>query len=93
MPNAKGVPQPDDIVVATPDGSLYWIKKSVWTGTTLPGEQSGQMTDLVSQGVILANVPLNSQPGTGCACYLLNLASIAAKADAQKKVKGKRKPK
>jgi hypothetical protein len=88
MANDDNVPAAGDIIVADSNGNLFWVKQDVWSSQPpVPAAQSGQMADLVNQGVVLANIPPNSQPGTGCACYLLNLNSIAAKADTAKKAK------
>jgi hypothetical protein len=74
LPNEVGQ---DDLVVIGLDGrSIFWVPKEVYEATRLPESLSAQISVLVGQGMVLADVPRFSLPGTGSACFLLNLASI-----------------
>ncbi|MBN8227560.1 hypothetical protein JYK02_08575 [Corallococcus macrosporus] len=68
---------PDDLVILGPTGKkFFWVKKEDYESTELPQDVTPQMSVLVGQGVVLADVPANSLPGVGCACLLMNLASL-----------------
>jgi hypothetical protein len=79
----------DDLVLLGLDGeSLFWVKKEVYESTRLPKDLTPQMSILVGQGVVLADVGMDTLPGIGSACFLVNLANIRhreAKTKLQKK--------
>ena len=66
----------DDLVIYGDDGKYYLVKKSVYTQTELPKSLQATPSLLVTYGSVLATVDPGTNPGTGCACYVLNLTAV-----------------
>jgi len=67
---------PDDLIIHSDDGNYYLVTKDVYTRTPLPRSLQGTPQLLVQYGSTLATVDPGTNPGTGCACYVLNLQAI-----------------
>lgn len=67
----------DDLVLIGLDGkSIFWVPKEVYETRRIPEGLTTQISLLVGEGTVLADVPRGSLPGTGSACFLVNLASL-----------------
>lgn len=66
----------EDLVIYGDDGKYYLVKKEVYTQTELPRVLQGTPQLMVTYGSVLATVDPGTNPGVGCACYILNLTAV-----------------
>lgn len=80
------------IVIYNDDGNFYYVNKSVWSQYQVPANMTGQISNLVTSGTVLADIGQNASTGQGAACYLINkqmLDNIPTKAPARTKASKK----
>ncbi|WP_224365045.1 hypothetical protein [Hyalangium versicolor] len=67
-------PGQSDLVIFNEEKKFYWVKREEYELIELPEDLRSAPEFMVRLGAVVADIP--SLPTAGCACYLLNLASV-----------------